>query len=134
VYSECLPTRLNPLAERTCFSQVFDIEGAETVPNKTAAALTSLLSELRTKAQAVNPHFQISFTTPLYVGQAYIDKDGIGYHWAGLQKVVDFFIPMVRGPCSQQSCCSPSLSLPFVAVCNCAHSQRAAACACRATT
>ena len=21
-YSECLPTRLNPLAERTCFSQV----------------------------------------------------------------------------------------------------------------
>jgi hypothetical protein len=22
VYSECLPTRLNPLAERTCFSQV----------------------------------------------------------------------------------------------------------------
>jgi hypothetical protein len=27
-YSECLPTRLNPLAERTCFSQVFLFERA----------------------------------------------------------------------------------------------------------
>ena len=27
-YSECLPTRLNPLAERTCFSQVADLRRA----------------------------------------------------------------------------------------------------------
>ena len=28
-YSECLPTRLNPLAERTCFSQVGEARRAE---------------------------------------------------------------------------------------------------------
>ena len=26
-YSECLPTRLNPLAERTCFSQAQHLQG-----------------------------------------------------------------------------------------------------------
>ena len=31
-YSECLPTRLNPLAERACFSQVYvDVKLSDTI-------------------------------------------------------------------------------------------------------
>jgi hypothetical protein len=51
-YSECLPTRLNPLAERTCFYQVDEMK---------ADACKALLSELRQQ----EPSAAASFRRPL---------------------------------------------------------------------
>jgi hypothetical protein len=94
-----LAMQLASVAEYGADGMVFDIEGAEQVLNKTAAAMASLLHELKTEGKKTNPHFGISFTTPVYVGQAYISSTwhhnaGTGYDWASLKKVVDFFIPM----------------------------------------
>jgi hypothetical protein len=47
----------------------FDIEGGEGVPNNTATALTSFLSDVRAAGKVANPHFQLSFETPIYMGQ-----------------------------------------------------------------
>ena len=67
-----------------------DIEGAETCPG-TAAGLTLLMQELRAAGTEYNPQFQISFATPVYVGQPQLSK---GYDWQALAQVVDWFIPM----------------------------------------
>ena len=46
---------------------VFDIEGAEQVPNKTAASLTSLLAELRAKATLANANRSAASPSPVVV-------------------------------------------------------------------
>ena len=67
-----------------------DIEGAETCPG-TADGLTLLMQELRDAGNKYNPRFQISFATPVYVGQPQLSR---GYDWKALAQIVDFFIPM----------------------------------------
>lgn len=96
---EWLVTQLASVERYGADGVVFDIEGAEQVPNKTAEAMASLLAELKSEGKRSNPYFGISFTTPVYIGQAYIsstwhNNGGTGYDWARLKAVVDFFIPM----------------------------------------
>lgn len=53
-----------------CADRSFDIEGNEEVHNKSAAAaLTTMLVALRAEGEKTNPHFQISFCTPVYPTQ-----------------------------------------------------------------
>ena len=44
-YSECLPTRLNPLAEGTCFSQVGDVSRALNASGRYANSITIFSSD-----------------------------------------------------------------------------------------
>ena len=60
-----------------------DIEGAEGLPNHTAPALTQFLTELRTEGEKTNPTFQISFCSPIYMGQPICAHAN---DWAGMIK------------------------------------------------
>ena len=98
-----MDNQLALVAEAGADGVVFDVEGAEDISNRSAAKfLTALVSELRTAGQRTNPHFHISFTTPIYVGQDVLPN---GYDFRALSRVVDFFIPM--------GCESPSPSPAF---------------------
>lgn len=72
----------------------FDIEGNEAVQNNTAHELIEFLTELRAEAEKTNPHFQLSFETPIYLGQPSLIHAN---DWAKMIKPrgpVDFYIPM----------------------------------------
>ena len=72
----------------------FDIEGNEAVKNFTADALTDFLTELRAEAEKTNPHFQLSFETPVYPGQPQLVHAN---NWSAMIKPngpVDFYVPM----------------------------------------
>lgn len=70
----------------------FDIEGAEAVPNNTAAGLVRLFKELRDASVAYGfKHFQISLDNPIYAGQPQL---AIAYNLSGLSGQIDFFMPM----------------------------------------
>ena len=89
---EWVDNQLALVAEAGADGVVFDVEGAEDISNKSAAKfLTALVSELRAAGHRANPHFHISFTTPIYVGQDVLPN---GYDFRALSKVVDFFVPM----------------------------------------
>lgn len=70
----------------------FDIEGAEGVPNNTAAGLVRLFKELREASLAFGfKHFQVSLDNPIYPGQPQL---AIAYNLTGLAEHIDFFMPM----------------------------------------
>jgi hypothetical protein len=76
----------------------FDIEGAEQLSNHTGPALTQFLVNLREAGEIVNPQFQISFCSPIYMGQPIC---GHANDWKGMIKPngpVDFYVNAHAGP------------------------------------
>jgi hypothetical protein len=95
----------------------FDIEGAEALSNHTGPALTQFLVNLRKAGEVVNPQFQISFCSPIYMGQPIC---GHANDWKGMIKPngpVDFYVrtsaklaglpayPRATPCCRLQQCC-----------------------------
>ena len=106
-----MDNQLALVAEAGADGVVFDVEGAEDISNKSAAKfLTALVSELRAAGQRANPHFHISFTTPIYVGQDVLPN---GYDFRALSSVVDFFIPMGCEPLPRLPSHPPSPICPL---------------------
>eukprot|EP01051_Picozoa_sp_SAG22_P011923 SAG22_NODE_1190_length_5206_cov_1.878990_5_plen_167_part_00 len=71
----------------------FDIEGNEELGNSSHAELKQLLVELRAAGEKTNPHFQISFCSPVYPAQPQLKHAN---DWAGMIKPngpVDFCAP-----------------------------------------
>jgi hypothetical protein len=61
----------------------FDIEGNEGILNTTKHELTSFLTDLRAEGEKTNPHFQLSFESPVYMGQPICAHAN---DWAGMIK------------------------------------------------
>ena len=69
-----------------------DIEGAEGLPNRTGPALTHLLTELRQAGEVANPHFQISFCSPIYMAQPICEHANEWHRMIKPQGSVDFYV------------------------------------------
>eukprot|EP01052_Picozoa_sp_SAG31_P004608 SAG31_NODE_192_length_20788_cov_8.938083_10_plen_328_part_00 len=72
----------------------FDIEGNEAIANNTAQHLIDFLWELRVEAEKTNPHFQLSFETPIYVAQPSLAHANDWSNMIMPKGPVDFYIPM----------------------------------------
>ena len=69
-----------------------DIEGAEGLPNRTGPALTHLLTEMRQAGEVQNPHFQISFCSPIYMAQPICEHANEWHRMIKPQGPVDFYV------------------------------------------
>eukprot|EP01064_Diplonema_japonicum_P037629 TRINITY_DN8874_c2_g1_i3.p1 TRINITY_DN8874_c2_g1~~TRINITY_DN8874_c2_g1_i3.p1 ORF type:complete len:333 (+),score=53.40 TRINITY_DN8874_c2_g1_i3:197-1195(+) len=68
----------------------FDIEAN----NANAAGLTRLVSKTASALRSANPYAQITFDTSIWMA-----GNNTGYDYAGLNEILDFFIPMAYDMC-----------------------------------